>query len=81
MWYGMYKGICHNNVDPEGMGRIQATCPQIFGNNSTLTGWAWPCVSPGTLKPPRLLEGVWLAFEDGDVDHPIWMGVWKLGVA
>lgn len=79
-FYGFYKGLVLNNVDPEGLHRITATCPQVFGNHSTPTGWALPCVSPGTLRVPAIGVLVWLTFEGGDVNHPIWMGVAKLGV-
>lgn len=75
---GIYPGFCQNNKDPEGLSRITATCPQVFGNNTTLTDWAWPCFSPGSkVSPPVPGEGVWLMFQGGDVEHPVWLGVWK----
>lgn len=78
LFHAIYKGICVNTNDPEGFGRIQATCPQVFGNHTTLTGWAWPCVQPpGTnIVVPVPNQGVWIQFEGGDPAYPIWCGVW-----
>lgn len=77
-FYGLYRGIVLSNVDPEALGRITATVPQVFGDNETPSNWAWPCVPPGSSTLPSPNTGVWIAFEGGDVDHPIWLGVWKL---
>jgi len=41
----IYRGVCVNNVDPEGLMRITATVPQILGE--AVSAWAWPCVPPG----------------------------------
>ena len=76
-FYGIYRGVCVNNEDPMGANRITALVPQVFGNTMTATGWAYPCVPPtGTWTPPVPGDGVWIAFEGGDIEHPIWLGVW-----
>jgi hypothetical protein len=78
-FYGLYKGLVVNNKDPEGLGRVTATIPQVFGNNTTASAWAFPCVPvgyPGSFLPvPN--SGVWIMFEGGDVDYPIWGGTWQ----
>jgi len=43
-YYGLYKGICVNNEDPEGLYRITAIVPQVFGDASIISSWAWPCL-------------------------------------
>jgi hypothetical protein len=151
--YGVYRGICKQNEDPDGYKRIKLLVPQVLGN--ALSEWAWPCLpvtsnsnhpdheehtaaqiaalltttpvsvtdSRGdtetvpaltvvakagatTLKHPkktaadtdelwndeqetnttaehaphrlvpRLDQGVWVMFEGGDANFPIWIGVY-----
>lgn len=87
-FYGIYRGLCTNNVDPGGGGRIKAIVPQVFGNSTTETNWCLPCRPPGwtsnegiagasLTQIPATGEQVWIAFEGGDVDYPVWMGVVK----
>lgn len=104
-FYGMYRGHVVNNADPEGLYRITATCPQVFGDETVETAWAWPCFPSGytsliawaetlkvvglaTLVSPYAGEGpipvcgagVYLSFLGGDVNNPLWHGVWQVGV-
>jgi hypothetical protein len=76
-YFGKYRGTVFNNVDPLQIGRIQAVVPDI--SNLVPTSWAMPCLPVGgmqmgvfTVPPP--LAGVWIEFEHGDPDHPIWTG-------
>lgn len=74
---GLYRGEVANNVDPERRGRVQIKVPSVFGDN-TLT-WALPCVpyaGPGVgffLIPP-VGARLWIMFERGDPEYPVWMG-------
>ena len=75
--YGKYAGTVVNNVDPLSLGRIQAFVPEILGE--VPAGWAKPCVpyagtTSGFLSLPPVGAGVWIEFEAGDVDRPIWSG-------
>jgi len=151
--YGVYRGICKQNEDPDGYKRIKLLVPQVLGN--ALSEWAWPCLpvtsnsnhpdhqehtaaqiailltttattaadpqggsvtipaltvvakaGAATLKHPkktaadtdelwndeqetnttaehaphrlvpRLDQGVWVMFEGGDANFPIWIGVY-----
>jgi hypothetical protein len=77
LFFGIYKGICVNNNDPENRFRITVSIPQVFGDGNTQSAWAWPCFQPdvaSTLPDPG--EGVWVTFEGGDVENPVWMGMW-----
>lgn len=80
-FFGVYKGICTTNADPEGLGRIKVVIPQVFGNGTTESDWAWPCASSVTTSPaiatPDPNQGVWIYFEGGDVNYPVWTGVWN----
>lgn len=151
--YGVYRGICKQNEDPDGYKRIKLLVPQVLGN--ALSEWAWPCLpvtsnsnhpdhqehtaaqiaalltttpvsvtdsrgdtetvpaltvvakaGAGTLKHPkktdadtdelwndeqetnttaehsphrlvpRIDQGVWVMFEGGDSNFPVWIGVY-----
>ena len=40
--YGVYRGICKQNEDPDEYKRIKLLVPQVLGN--ALSEWAWPCL-------------------------------------
>ncbi|MDR6951254.1 uncharacterized protein involved in type VI secretion and phage assembly [Ancylobacter sp. 3268] len=74
---GKYRGTCINNVDPMMMGRIQLIVPDV--SNVMLSSWAMPCVpvagmQMGMFTVPVIGSGVWVEFEKGDANHPIWVG-------
>jgi uncharacterized protein involved in type VI secretion and phage assembly len=76
-FYGKYRGTVINNVDPMQRGRIMAMVPDV----SALlpTSWAMPCVpiagkQMGTYVIPQIGAGVWIEFEQGNPDYPIWVG-------
>jgi uncharacterized protein involved in type VI secretion and phage assembly len=74
---GKYRGTVVNNIDPMQIGRIQALVPDV--SNIMLTSWAMPCVpiagkQMGTFLVPQVGAGVWIEFEHGNPDYPIWVG-------
>lgn len=76
-YYGKYRGTVVNNVDPMQMGRIQAIVPDV--SSLVPTSWAMPClpgagINTGLFTIPQLGSGVWIEFEQGDPDRPIWVG-------
>jgi len=76
-YYGKYRGTVFNNVDPEQRGRIMAFVPDVLG--LTPSSWAMPCVpiagkQNGVYVVPKIGDGVWIEFEQGDPDYPIWVG-------
>lgn len=76
-FYGKYRGTVVNNVDPLQLGRIQALVPDVFG--LTPCSWAMPCVpiagkQQGIFVLPQIGSGVWIEFEQGEPDYPIWVG-------
>ena len=77
-FYGKYRGTVTNNIDPMQMGRIQAIVPDVALTPLT---WAMPCVpiaglQSGVFMVPMIGSGVWMEFEHGDPDFPIWVGGW-----
>jgi uncharacterized protein involved in type VI secretion and phage assembly len=78
-YYGKYRGLVTDNEDPNGLGRIRANVPEVFGE--TESGWALPCVpyagdGVGLYLIPAPGAGVWIEFEAGDLSRPIWSGCW-----
>src|SRR5437660_6298777 len=76
-FYGKYRGTVRVNKDIEQLGRLLVEVPDVFGPN--LTSWAMPCVPYAGLQlgmyvVPPVNAGVWVEFEQGDPDYPIWTG-------
>lgn len=76
-FFGKYRGMVLNNIDPMQMGRLMVQVPDV---TSLAPGtWAMPCVpiagiQNGMVALPIIGSGVWVEFEQGDPDHPIWVG-------
>ena len=78
-YYGKYRGMVINNVDAMQMGRVQVQVPDVTGLPPT--SWAMPCLpfggkQMGMWALPQIGTGVWVEFEQGDIDRPIWSGCW-----
>lgn len=76
-FFGKYRGTVANNVDPMQLGRLQAIVPDVAG--SIPTSWALPClpmtgIQAGVFVLPAIGAGVWIEFEQGNPDYPIWTG-------
>ncbi len=75
-YFGKYRGQVIDNIDPMMMARVLATVPAV---EVALLGWAMPC-SPyggsgvGLVTVPPVGANVWVEFEGGDVNFPIWSG-------
>ena len=83
-FYGKYRGTVVNNVDPMQMGRIQIIVPDV--SNLVPTTWAMPCFAiagkqMGAYYIPQIGSGVWVEFEQGDSDYPVWTGCYYGSVA
>lgn len=82
-FFGKYRGTVADNLDPLGLGRIRVEVPAVLGDGRL--SWAMPCApyaGPGVglfLIPPTGAQ-VWVEFEGGDPDYPIWAGgFWGIG--
>jgi uncharacterized protein involved in type VI secretion and phage assembly len=78
-YFGIYRGTVVNNVDPLQTGRIQAIVPDV--GSVIPSTWAMPCIplagkQMGTFMVPQIGSGVWIQFEAGDPDRPVWTGGW-----
>jgi uncharacterized protein involved in type VI secretion and phage assembly len=75
--YGKYRGTVVENIDPEQIGRILVMVPDVLG--VTPSTWALPCapmagIQSGLFVVPAIGSNVWVEFEQGDPDYPIWVG-------
>lgn len=82
-FYGKYRAKVTNNKDDNKktgrMGRIKVKCPAVLGEDEST--WCTPCLpfagpSKGTLFMPKVGDTVWIEFEEGDPNKPIWVGNW-----
>src|SRR5580698_8335089 len=76
-FYGKYRGLVVENLDPEQIGRILVQVPDVLGEIPS--SWAMPCVpaagiQAGIFVVPPIGSQVWVEFEQGDPDYPIWTG-------
>jgi hypothetical protein len=76
-FWGKYRGTVVNNIDPMQIGRLQVLVPDVSG--VMLSSWAMPCtpvagMQSGMFALPIVGSGVWVEFERGDPDYPVWVG-------
>jgi len=77
---GKYRGTVINNVDPEMRGRLILNVPDVL--SAVPSTWAEPCTplagptgpAMGVYMVPPIGAGVWVEFEHGDPNYPIWVG-------
>jgi uncharacterized protein involved in type VI secretion and phage assembly len=78
-YHGKYRGLVVDNDDPEHLGRLRVQVPSVLGDQ-VVTGWALPCVpfggnaGQGWFALPDPGAGVWVEFEEGDLEFPVWVG-------
>jgi hypothetical protein len=78
-YFGVYRGTVVNNIDPLQTGRIMVIVPDV--GSVIPSTWAMPCVpfagkQAGAFMVPQIGSGVFVQFEAGDPDRPVWMGGW-----
>ena len=82
-FYGKYRGTVTNPIDTTGLGRVQVSVPDVLGDGTF--AWAMPAApyaGPGVgfFSVPPKDASVWVEFERGDPDAPIWSGCfWEKG--
>ena len=75
--YGKYRGTVIQNIDPMNIGRLMVQVPDV--SNIIPSTWAMPCfpfagIQNGFFAVPEIGSGVWIEFEQGNPDYPIWSG-------
>src|SRR5690242_1758528 len=75
-YYGKYRGKVVDNKDVNGLGQILVSVPDVLGQVEL---WAMPSVpyagpSVGFFFLPPVGANVWVEFEAGDPQFPVWSG-------
>ena len=79
-YYGKYRGEVVDNNDPRTEGRLLVKVAGVMGQE---TLWALPCMpyagaGVGFFALPPVGARIWVEFEGGDTDYPIWVGCYWL---
>jgi uncharacterized protein involved in type VI secretion and phage assembly len=74
---GKFRGTVTNNQDPQNMGRLAVQVPDV--SNIQTSTWAMPSAhfaggQSGFFSVPPVGANVWVEFEQGNSDYPIWSG-------
>jgi len=89
-YYGLYPARVIDNSDPENRGRVRAVCPavnQTKKENISGSAWMVPCMNglgidpdtgqmTGIFHPPDEGMNIWVSFQFGDPEYPVYMGGW-----
>ena len=79
-FYGKFRATVINNLDPEQRGRLMCMVPDVLGVvPSTWAEACTPLAGPtgppmGVYMVPPIGAGVWVEFEQGDPNYPVWVG-------
>lgn len=76
-FYGKYRAKVVDVEDPQYRGRIRVMCPKVLGEAKS--SWCEPCVpvaydNGGDFAIPKVGEFVWVEFEEGNSNKPIYTG-------
>ncbi|HEY0130453.1 MAG TPA: phage baseplate assembly protein V [Allosphingosinicella sp.] len=77
LYFGKYRATVLNNTDPMFQGRVQVQLGDRYGLfPSTWALPAFPMAGKGcaVVALPQIGSMVWVEFEAGDTDYPIWTG-------
>ncbi len=75
--FGKFRGKVTSNDDDDHRGRLEVQVNAVFGKEKV---WALPCVpvanpdGSGFFALPNVGANVWVEFEAGNLDYPIWSG-------
>ena len=70
--YGVHRGVVLDNVDPLLARRLRVLVPDVTGDTGACAMACLPASSSAEL--PSAGDQIWVAFESGDPDRPVWLG-------
>jgi hypothetical protein len=76
-YWGKFRGTVVLNIDPYQQGRLLVRVPDVFGEESC--AWTAPTqpltgLQSGAYMVPPVNANVWVEFEQGDSNNPVWSG-------
>lgn len=77
-FFGKHRALVVEDNDPRKLGRVKVYCPSVYGEDPS--PWAWPnfpfggSFEYGLVFVPPKESFVWLEFEEGLPEHPIYTG-------
>lgn len=80
LYYGVYRAKVIDNADPDNLGKLKIQCEQVHGGTYPDV-WSWP-ETPyagngfGMWAIPDIGESVYVRFDHGRPEKPIWHGGW-----
>ena len=66
---GTYRGAVVDDADPMQQYRLGVIVPEVYGDEDSV--WA-VALRAGSSPMPTVGDLVWVSFEHGDTDYPIW---------
>lgn len=91
LWRGYVVDNDDSEEDPGYLGRVKINVPEIYGTEAKEDDlpWAWPCMpllgggrdqetdaTNVMFAVPPIGSTVWVMFEHGDIQVPVYMGTW-----
>lgn len=75
-YHGIYRGVVTSNTDfASPPHRLTVAIPQLTAANGLPALPSFPtAASQRVLDPPEVGEGVWVMFENGDLNYPVYTG-------
>lgn len=67
--YGKYRAMVVDNLDPEQARRLLVEVPAVSPGSPS---WAVPLHAHDTSTLPDVGAEIWVEYEAGDVNYPIW---------
>lgn len=82
-YFGKYRGIVTSNEDEQYRGRLKVRVPSVLADQDVWALPSLPVANPdgsGFFMVPDNSASVWVEFEAGNLNHPIWCGCfWPAG--
>ena len=88
-YFGKYPALVLDNEVPQGeddygehRGELRVEIPGLLEETADGQGqqplqvWAKPCLPSGFFFVPEVADQVWVEFVEGDINTPVWTGVW-----